>query len=519
MGSERAHSSVVERLHGMHEIGVRFPVGPRKIINQFSFYVEMKLLHKEIPLWLVILIFGFVVVGAIVAFLEFHQIIYNYSFNLPASDGSVTSYVYGSWPALNNESFYDKVLNDFIAQKTTFINVNLSAMQLQYYENGIIATTIPILAKGKPGSWWETPAGLYKVQAKTQSDFSSFAHVYSPWALDFQGNFLIHGWPYYPDGTPVGSTYSGGCIRLSTPDAKVLYGMVSVGTPVLVSSGNFTADNFAEQQDPSITAKSFFAADLKNNYVFAQSNPDEQLPIASLTKLMTALVAVEYVNIEKTITITPDMIVKTSIPRLKVGAHYSLYNLLQPLLKESSNEAAIAISDFLGTKYFVSLMNQQAVSIGMTNTHFVDPSGSEWGDVSTARDLFMLAQYLYDNRSFILKMTTNNNDPNAYGPSSFATLQNFNVFADDPDFIGGKVGVNGAASDTILSVFNEPFLISTTTVASTTPDSTSSEVISPIATRIATSTIVRPIMFVILGSDNYVADAETLLAWIKNTYQ
>lgn len=479
-------------------------------------------LLKEVPLWLTILSLVFVTSGAIIAFLEFRQVVYSYSFTLPTVDNQSTKYTYGSWPALDNQDFYDKVLNQLIAQKTTFISANLSTMQLTYYVNGSVAKTITILAKGRVGSWWETPTGLYKVQSKIPSDFSGFAHVYSPWALDFQGNFLIHGWPYYPDGTPVASTYSGGCIRLSTPDAEALYNMVSVGTPVLVSSADFQPDNFQEQaQGPSISAESYLAIDLKSNFVLAQKNPDEQMPIASLTKLMTALVAIEYVDIEKTITITPSMIVKTSIPRLKVGEQLSLYDLLQPLLKESSNESAVAISDFLGTQYFVSLMNQTAQSIGMTNTHFVDPSGSGWGNVSTARDMSLLAQYLYNNRSFILMMTTNNTDPNAYGPSAFTTLQNFNVFADDPDFVGGKVGINGAASDTILSVFNEPFLVdATTTDTSTTSYQASSSVTSlGIASTTTTSSVERPIMFVILGSDNYTNDAKNLLSWIRSTYE
>jgi D-alanyl-D-alanine carboxypeptidase len=472
--------------------------------------------HEEVPLWFTVLSLGFITAGAIIAFLKFHQVVYSYSFTLPnpTANGDLTAYAYGSWPALNNENFYEKVLDDLIAQKTTFISANLSTMQLQYYVNGTVATSVPILAKGRPGSWWETPAGLYKVQAKIPSDFSGFAHVYSPWALAFEGNFLIHGWPYYPDGTPVGSTYSGGCIRLSTPNAEALYNMVAVGTPVLVSSDNFITDNFAEeQQGPPVTAKSFLAADLKSNYILAQSNPDEQLPIASITKLMTALVAVENIDIEKTITITPSMIVKTSIPRLQVGQSYSLYDLLQPLLKESSNEAATAIGDFLGTNYFVSLMNQQATSIGMTNTHFIDPSGSGWGNVSTAHDLFTLAQYLYDNRSFILMMTTNTTTTNVYGPSVFSDLQNFNVFADDPDFVGGKVGINGAASDTILSVFNEPFLANSTTTADM------NLAVSSTTTTTTATTVERPIMFVILGSDNYTDDAQAFLQWIRRTYE
>lgn len=474
------------------------------------------ILNKEVHVYVVILVLTLVSLIIVGATLRVRDVVYDYQIVLPASPGAAATFTYGTWPALDNTDFYNKVLGDFVAQKATFISADLSTMQLQYYVSGTIAEDVPILAKGRVGSWWETPAGLYKVIEKVPVDYSNFAHVDSPWALDFQGNFLIHGWPYYPDGTPVSSTYSGGCIRLSTSDAETLYNMVAVGTPVLVTSANFQADDFHEQtQGPPINATSFLAADLKSNFVFAENNPEEQLPIASLTKLMTALVAVEYINIENTITITPDMTVTTSIRRLKVGQQYSLYDLLQPLLKESSNEAAVAISDFLGPKYFVSLMNQTARSIGMTNTHFVDPSGSDWGDVSTAHDLFTLAQYLYDNRSFILKMTTNNTDPTAYGPSAFTNLQNFNVFADNPDFVGGKVGVNGAASDTILSVFNGQFAIGDASSAIAQATTTASP---SVAAANASSTEERPFMFVILGSSNYTQDAENLLAWIDNVY-
>ena len=476
------------------------------------------LFKKEIhvPFVIILLVLESLSVG--LAVYAFRSRTYNYQLNLPASENA-QAFTYGSWPALDNADFYGSVLKELIAQKATFITANLSTMQLQYYLDGAVAEQFPILSKGRPGSWWETPAGLYKVVEKIPRDYSNFAHVYSPWALAFQGNFLIHGWPYYPDGTPVGSTFSGGCIRLSTDNAKMLYAMVAVGTPVLVTSADFEADSFREQaQGPSVNAASYLAADLKSNFVLAAKNPSGQLPIASLTKLMTALVAVEYVNIENKITITPDMIVKTSIPRLKVGGQYSLYDLLQPLLKESSNEAAVAISDFLGQRYFVSLMNQTAQSIGMKDTHFVDPSGSGWGNVSTANDLFMLAQYLYNNRSFILKMTTGADVSAIYGQSAFPRLQNFNVFTNDPDFVGGKVGINGAAGDTILSIFNGQFEVepmgvpgvtpATTTVAgSSTPDSA------------ATSTMERPYMLVILGSKNYTQDAENLLSWVRQAYR
>lgn len=468
----------------------------------------MSVFRKEIPVWAAALVLAVVVGACVATFILVKDIVYHDDILLSSegsADGLASPFTYGSWPALDNADFYTKTLDGLIAQRTTFIEANLSSMKLRFYKDGTVAKEVSILAKGKPGSWWETPAGLYKVLAKTPSDYSRYAGVYSPWALDFQGNFLIHGWPYYPDGTPVGSAYSGGCIRLSTEDAKALYPMVPVGTPVLVSSENFKLDDFREvtAQAP-LSAGSYFAGDLKSDFVFAEKNPDAQVPIASVTKLMTALVAVEYVNIEDKITVTPEMIVKTSIPRLKAGQSYSLYDLLQPLLKESSNEAAVAISNFLGPKYFVKLMNDQAASIGMAHTHFTDASGSDWGDVSTAHDLFILAQYLYNNRSFILKMTTNDGVSLTYGPGAFTGLQNFNVFVDDPAFVGGKVGLNGGASGTIVSVFNEPFTV-------------------PVATGTAegvdVATTSRPIVLVVLGSSDYEQDARNFLNWIKLNYQ
>ncbi len=470
----------------------------------------MGVFRYRVPLWAAIV--SLVIVAGILvgAFVFYREIVYNYEINLPAGTPGGIVFQYGAWPALSNANFYEQVLGTFVGEKATFIYVNLSTMRLEYYKDGTVAEDVAVLSKGKPGSWWETPTGLYKVESKIPSDYSSIAHVYSPWALDFQGNFLIHGWPYYPDGTPVGSTYSGGCIRLSTSDAKALYDSVSVGTPVLVVSDDFKSDNFQEAvQGPPIDARSYLAADLSSNFVMTEKNPDEVLPIASLTKLMTALVAVEYVNIERTIAITPQMIVPTSIPRLKAGETLSLYDLLQPLLKESSNEAAVAISYFLGPKYFVSLMNKTAQSIGMTETHFVDVSGSDWGDVSTAHDLYLFTRYLYNNRSFILKMTTDNNDPNAYGPSVFSHLQNFNVFENDPDFVGGKVGQNGAASGTIVSIFNGAFPV----LDATSSAPTTSTVTSTVPTE------ERPYVLIILGSDDYAKDARDLLLWIKTTYQ
>lgn len=448
-------------------------------------------MNIKIPLYIAVLVLAVFVGGLIFWLKSFWEPIQNYRLVLPENNGSEQEFTFGSWPALSNADFFEQVKNRFIAGKADFIEVNLSTMLLGVYEKGIAVKEARILSKGKEGSWWETPVGLYKVEEKLKNHFSGFAGVYMPWSLPFQGNFFIHGWPYYPDGTPVAPGYSGGCIRLSTEDAKTVFGLVKIGTPVLVFKPALEKDSFQYQlKPPQLSAESYLAADLINNFVFAEESSTIKLPIASLTKLMTALVAVEYVNIEQGIKITGDMLVKTSKPRLKAGEILTLYELLPPLLMESSNEAAVAISNFLGPERFVELMNQKAKALGMTDSHFVDPAGSDNGNISTVQDLFMLAKYLYSNRSFILKISAGKMEKSAYGPPLFSKLENYNVLENEPGFVGGKVGKSGAAKETILSIFDLQFNRTT-----------------------------RPVAIVILGTSDRTAAMKTFLEWLRENYE
>lgn len=383
----------------------------------------------------------------------------------------------GSWPALENADFFEKTKDSFLVAQASFIEADLTAMKLTVYKNGEAVKEVPILSKGREGSWWETPAGLYRIETKERNHFSSFGKVYQPWSMVFQGNFFIHGWPYYPDGTPVASTYSGGCIRLSTEDAKAVYALAEKGMPVLVYQKEFAMDDFAyipKEFTAGVTSTGYLAADLKNNFVFDQKNLSSAVPIASLTKLMTALIAAEYINLDKEITVPPQAIVYTSKPRLRPGEKVSAYQLLYPLLQESSNEAALTLATALGKDRFVGLMNQKAAALGMLNTRFTDPSGADAGNVSTPEDLFLLAKYLMNNRSFILKITAGTLGPNVYGPSEYPDLKNFNVFNGQPDFLGGKVGMTNEAGETMLAIFNENLAGTTRPVAIITLGSASS---------------------------------------------
>lgn len=171
---------------------------------------------------------------------------------------------------------------------------------------------------------------------------------------------------------------------------------------------------------------------------------------------MTAIITTEYINLDNSVTVPEEAIVYTSKARLHAGEKYRVYQLLFPLLMESSNEAAETIARAYGRSAFVKYMNDKAKAIGMTHTTFVDPSGASEGNISTAEDLYMLAKYIYNSRSFVLDITSGKLKANAYGDSGFSGLGNFNDFIDNEYFVGGKNGKTTAALETNMSIFNFP---------------------------------------------------------------
>ncbi len=365
-----------------------------------------------------------------------------------------TEFQYGSQPHLAQSNFLTETLNAFRTNKQSFIEADLSSMKIRYHSEGAVIFEASILTKGKEGSWWETPVGLYKIETKEVKHFSSFGKVYLPSSMAFQGNFFIHGWPYYPNGTPVASQYSGGCIRLSDDDAKALYALVKVNTPVLVYEKEFQMKPFTyDTPVPQVDAEAYLIADVENGTILVQEGKRKSLPIASLTKLMTALVASEYINLDKDFVVPESAMVSTSIPRLKAGIKLSGYSLLLPLLLESSNVAANTYTHILGKERFVELMNQKAKSLGMAHTVFTDASGADSGNISTIDDLLRLAMYIHNSRSFIYKISSGEKVSTAYDVYPFGTLSNFNDVPGLEGFVGGKVGKTTAAQETIISLY------------------------------------------------------------------
>jgi D-alanyl-D-alanine carboxypeptidase (penicillin-binding protein 5/6) len=136
--------------------------------------------------------------------------------------------------------------------------------------------------------------------------------------------------------------------------------------------------------------------DLNTGEVLWRRNPVKRVPIASLTKIMTALLVVENTQPRELVRITKDALdyQGSGVGLLPKGRHVTTEALLHGLLLPSGNDAAIALADHVGgtRSGFVAQMNEMARTLGLRCTHFASPSGIEDRDVSCAADLAALTR-------------------------------------------------------------------------------------------------------------------------------
>ncbi len=340
------------------------------------------------------------------------------------------------------------------------IVADLNEMEIKLFKSGILVSTYPLLSKGKSGSRWETPAGLYSIAIKKRNHFSSIGKVNMPYSMQFFGNFFIHGWPTYPDGTPVPDGYSGGCLRLGTKDAEEVFKFVELGTKLLIKNNKIDTSKTNKQtvlisKKPikNISADAYLIADINSGTIYAQKNIDKKRSIASITKLITALTANANIRYSALIPITANTPISTKdYQQIKKGDKIKITDTTYPLLMESNNAVAHAIAGYYGTNNFLNKMRQQIKAIEMDNTQVYDASGISPENKSTARDLFKLAQYLYNNSQFLLSITALNSKT-IRSDTTVYSIHNHNHFSNNSNFIGGKTGYTRAAKQTMLTIF------------------------------------------------------------------
>ena len=151
------------------------------------------------------------------------------------------------------------------------------------------------------------------------------------------------------------------------------------------------------QEPPDVAARAYLVADARTGEILAEENADARRQIASITKLMTALVVLDHARPREMVTVVARASsIGESTINLVPGERLSVRDLLAAALIQSANDAAFALAAHVGDgdiRAFVRLMNEKAEELGLAGTTFVRPDGLDVpGHRSTARDVLVLAQ-------------------------------------------------------------------------------------------------------------------------------
>jgi D-alanyl-D-alanine carboxypeptidase len=270
----------------------------------------------------------------------------------------------------------------------------------------------------------------------------------------------------------------------------------------------------SEISEIKLSAKAAIVSDAATNKILYQKNINEKLPIASLTKLMTALVVLNKTNLDDVVIISAKAAeAEGKKGNLFPGEKIIVENLLYILLAHSGNDAAVALAEYVGEKNisveelpdnsafiseladsdfgtddsileFVKLMNQKASSFGLKNTYFINPNGldpaeditdnsnnnnyiknpifdelekNESGNYSTAYDLAELVNYALDEPLIWEILRTQKISVRSIDKKFVHHLENTNkLLGKLPNIAGGKTGYTEQSGESLILVIGDP---------------------------------------------------------------
>lgn len=204
---------------------------------------------------------------------------------------------------------------------------------------------------------------------------------------------------------------------------------------------------------PHVSAANSILMEEITGRVLFEKDAYEQKPVASITKVMTAIIAIEQGKLKDQIKASHRAVYSEgSSIYLEIGEKMSLEDLLYGLMLRSGNDAAVAIAEHIGgsVEGFVFLMNEKAKTIGMSGTHFINPHGlHDENHYSTAFDMALLLRYAMQNKTFQKISQTSFHKPKSrtYGWKNKNRLVN-GMYKYST---GGKTGFTKKSGRTLLS--------------------------------------------------------------------
>ena len=220
--------------------------------------------------------------------------------------------------------------------------------------------------------------------------------------------------------------------------------------PFFVSLFFCTTAQAKEPEKNSLHALSALLYDAEAGRVLYEKNGYEQMAMASTTKIMTLLIALEQGNLEDIVTVSKNAAIQPDVQlNMNTGEQYYLKDLVYSLMLESHNDTAVAIAEHVGgsVEDFAARMNAKARELGALHTQFVTPNGLDAdGHYTTAADLAKIAAYAIQNERFVAITNTQSHSFSELTKGRGFTVSNKNQFLHMMDgAIGVKTGFTGKA--------------------------------------------------------------------------
>jgi len=211
------------------------------------------------------------------------------------------------------------------------------------------------------------------------------------------------------------------------------------------------AHNTAEK----VQAEVFLIKNARTGEEIFSQNTDKLWSIASITKLMTATIAMEKIDINKEVRISAHAAATYGIVGgFQEGELFTVRDLIKAMLVTSSNDAAVAIAEQIGERKFVDAMQNKAAELKMLNTTYVEPTGLSPLNRSTANDLTKLVYYAIDRHpEFFLISRQRETKIVELETGKARTLANISQFAGNGEFLGGKTGFIDESGRNLVALF------------------------------------------------------------------
>ena len=205
---------------------------------------------------------------------------------------------------------------------------------------------------------------------------------------------------------------------------------------------------------PSVKASALYLVDLKSGRVLLEKNATRRLAPASLTKVMTALVAMEAASPQQVVQVDRRALVHRSSLKLHAGEQFLLRDLVTAMLVTSANDACEAVALHVGDEAdrFVTMMNERARALGLHDTHFANACGFDAPDhYSTAADLAKLTEQALQVPDISMMVRTIMRGITSVDGKRHVPLYSTNQMLLDPDVTGVKTGYTSKAGRCLIA--------------------------------------------------------------------